>query len=134
MIGTGYHFGNEPRNHFVGPSYHDWDFSLAKNTHLGERVNMQLRVDVFNILNHPNFANPFLPNFAVDMETNAGATFDPNNQACLAAANGGLIIPGCRGIGTGLLAITATPDVALGNPFLGGGGARNIQIGLKFTF
>ena len=38
------------------------------------------------------------------------------------------------GIGTGLLAITATPDVALGNPFLGGGGARNIQIGLKFTF
>jgi len=68
------------------------------------------------------------------METNAGATFDPNNQACQAAAVGGLIIPGCRGIGTGLLAITATPDVALGNPFLGGGGARNIQIGLKFTF
>jgi outer membrane receptor protein involved in Fe transport len=134
VIPTGYHFGNEPRNHFVGPSYHDWDFSLAKNTKLTERVNMQLRVDFFNVLNHPNFANPFLPNFAVDMETNAAATADTNNAACLAGLNGNVLVPGCRGIGTGLLAITATPDVALGNPFLGGGGARNIQIGLKFTF
>lgn len=28
----------------------------------------------------------------------------------------------------------ATPDVAVGNPFLGGGGPRNIQLSAKLTF
>jgi hypothetical protein len=32
------------------------------------------------------------------------------------------------------LSINSTPDVALGNPFLGGGGSRNIQIGARLTF
>ena len=30
--------------------------------------------------------------------------------------------------------ITVTPDVGIGNPFLGGGGPRNIQLALKLIF
>jgi hypothetical protein len=43
------------RNIFRGPSFRNWDFSLSKLTKLTERVSLQLRGEVFNILNHPNF-------------------------------------------------------------------------------
>ncbi len=32
--------------------------SLAKSTHLGERVTLQLRFEAFNVLNHTNFRTP----------------------------------------------------------------------------
>jgi hypothetical protein len=38
------------------------------------------------------------------------------------------------GRGTGFLPITVTPDVGIGNPFLGGGGPRDIQLAVKFIF
>jgi hypothetical protein len=47
--------GNMARNIFRGPSFRNWDFSLSKLTKLTERVSLQLRGEVFNILNHPNF-------------------------------------------------------------------------------
>ena len=48
-------FGNMGRNIFRGPDFNDWDFSLSKVFRFNERVKMQLRAEVFNILNHPNF-------------------------------------------------------------------------------
>jgi len=110
------HFGNLGRNAFRGPDYTNLDLSIAKNTRLGERVNMQIRADFFNVLNHPNFSNPLLPNFGVDFFNNGSA------------------VQGDRLTGVGFLPITATPDVGTGNPFLGGGGPRNIQLALRFTF
>jgi hypothetical protein len=107
------HFGNLGRNAFVGPNYTNLDLSLAKNTRLTERLNMQIRLDVFNFLNHPNLVNPLLPNFAVDFLQNG-------------------ITPAGRGIG--FLSSTATPDVGVGNPFLASGGPRNIQLALRFSF
>jgi hypothetical protein len=117
--GTG-HPGSLRRNAFRGPSFHNFDFGVAKTTSLGERVKMQLRVDAFNIFNHPNFSNPLLPFFAVDLETNDAVQHNPANPT--------------QGIGQGFLPITATPDVGIGNPFLGGGGPRNIQLAVRFTF
>jgi hypothetical protein len=108
------HFGNLGRNALVGPTLKDLDLALAKNTPLGEKVKMQFRLDVFNFLNHPNFSNPMLPNFAVDF------------------LGGGL--PDARGRGIGSIPITATPDVGAGDPYLGGGGPRNLQLSVKFTF
>jgi hypothetical protein len=35
---------------------------------------------------------------------------------------------------TGYYQITATSDVSIGNPFLGGGGPRGIQLSAKVTF
>ncbi|MEW5978304.1 MAG: TonB-dependent receptor [Acidobacteriota bacterium] len=50
--------GNLQRNAARGPGFFQWDFSLLKNTKLNERYTFQFRADLFNILNHPNFANP----------------------------------------------------------------------------
>jgi hypothetical protein len=108
------HFGNLGRNAFTGPTFKQFDFSLAKNTALREGLSMQLRVDFFNVFNHPNFSNPLLPAFAVDF------------------LNGSL--PDSNGRGIGSIPITATPDVGSGNPYLGGGGPRNIQLAVKFLF
>jgi hypothetical protein len=37
-----------------------FDFSVFKNTRIGERYNVQLRAEAFNALNHPNFGAPAL--------------------------------------------------------------------------
>jgi hypothetical protein len=127
----GYHFGNLRRNAFVGPGFHNFDFSIVKNTKLGERVNMELRADFFNIFNHPNFSNPLLPNFSVDLETN-GIAADPSKPGCDPINNPDPTI--CRATGSGFLPINVTSDAGIGNPFLGGGGPRNIELAVKFTF
>jgi hypothetical protein len=103
------HFGNMGRGSLRAPSYKQFDFSVFKDTKLGERLTMQLRAEVFNLFNHPNFSNPFLP--------------------------AGIADPGFNGINAvGFLPITTTADVGPGNPFLGGGGPRGIQLAAKFTF
>lgn len=50
--------GNLRRNSVYGPGFTNLDFSLAKNTKITERLNLQLRVDAFDILNHPNYGQP----------------------------------------------------------------------------
>ncbi len=49
-------FGTMHRNSIRGPGYANWDVSLGKSFKLSERFNLQLRAELFNILNHPNFA------------------------------------------------------------------------------
>jgi hypothetical protein len=51
-------FGNLGRNSIYGPGYKNLDFSISKSTQLMERLALQLRAEFFNILNHPNFAQP----------------------------------------------------------------------------
>jgi hypothetical protein len=41
---------------FTGPAFMNVDAGLAKNTKITERVNFQLRLDAFNLPNHPTFA------------------------------------------------------------------------------
>jgi hypothetical protein len=100
-------FGNMSRNMFPDSGFKDFDLSVAKNWHFGERLHAQFRAEFFNILNHPNFANPY------------------------GGQNGfGLNDPSARPFGCGC----ATPDVAAANPIIGSGGSRAVQLGLKFTF
>jgi Carboxypeptidase regulatory-like domain/TonB dependent receptor len=108
------HFGSLGRNSLVGPGYANLDLSLFKTTPLGEQVKLQFRAEVFNVLNHPNFSSPLLPGFSVDASFNG---IDPQT-----------------GRGIGFLPITVTPDVGIGNPFLGGGGSRNIQLAVRLMF
>src|SRR5579862_1844612 len=54
--------GNTPRNFLIGPGLSQWDVTLAKNTKIGERLNVQLRWEVYNILNHANFSRFSLDN------------------------------------------------------------------------
>ena len=44
------------RNSFLSPGFATFNLSLAKNTYLSESKYLQMRVDVFNIFNHPSYA------------------------------------------------------------------------------
>ena len=100
-------FGNMGRNMFQDSGFKNFDFSIAKNFHFGEAMRLQFRAEFFNILNHPNFANPY------------------------GGQNGyGFNDPSAGGFGCGC----ATPDIAAANPAVGSGGPRSVQIGAKFVF
>jgi hypothetical protein len=51
-------FGNLGRNLVIGPGFHNTDLSVIKNLRPTPRIAMQLRVDVFDLFNHPNFGPP----------------------------------------------------------------------------
>jgi hypothetical protein len=102
-------FGTMGRNTFRDSGFRNWDFSIAKNWKFKERFGAQFRAEFFNVLNHPNFANPF----------GGQNGFGMNDPSVLGP-----------GFGCGC----ATPDVAASNPVLGSGGARAIQLGLKLLF
>jgi hypothetical protein len=51
-------FGDLGRNTLVAPGVREIDFSIAKATKITERTNVQLRLDIFNLLNHTNFSFP----------------------------------------------------------------------------
>ena len=52
-------YGNLARNQVVGPGFGDVDLSLIKNTPLyKERVHAQFRVEMFNVFNRTNLAQP----------------------------------------------------------------------------
>ena len=48
-------FGNMGRNIFRGPKFVNWDLSVARKIQLRQNVVAQIRCEIFNILNHPNF-------------------------------------------------------------------------------
>jgi outer membrane receptor protein involved in Fe transport len=53
--------GNAGRNILIGPGVTNLDFSIFKNNkvkRISENFNVQFRVEMFNIMNHPNFAPP----------------------------------------------------------------------------
>ena len=50
--------GNIGRNHFYGPGFVDFDLVFAKQMKFTERFNAELRVEGYNIFNHPHFNNP----------------------------------------------------------------------------
>jgi hypothetical protein len=98
-------FGNFGRNQVYGPGFKNVDFSVTKDTKLTETSALQFRAEFFNILNHPNFALP-------------GGSFSPP-----------VTLQNCSGCFS-----TATPDVAQGNPGLGGGGPRVLQFAVRLAF
>jgi hypothetical protein len=100
-------FGTVGRNEFRDTGFRNWDFSVAKLWRFHERFGVQFRAEFFNLLNHPNIANPF-------GGQNGWAHNDPST---------GFFGCGC-----------ATPDVAASNPVIGSGGSRAIQLGLKLSF
>lgn len=50
--------GNLPRNFMRGFPVYQLDFAVRRDFRLRERVRLQFRTEVFNIFNHPNFADP----------------------------------------------------------------------------
>ena len=51
-------FGNLGRNVIIGPGFNNLDFSVLKNIKLDEKMRLQFRAEVFDLLNHANFGQP----------------------------------------------------------------------------
>jgi Carboxypeptidase regulatory-like domain/TonB-dependent Receptor Plug Domain len=101
------------RNSLRGPNFNQFDFNVNKTTKLTEHLSFQLRLEIFNILNHPNFG-PL-----------------PANTVLFSPASKG-VIQGSSVASSPTLNVT--PDVGSGNPFLSQGGPRAMQLGVKFIF
>jgi hypothetical protein len=63
-------YGNVGRNTYIGPGLTTWDFSVLKDTKIRERLNLQFRAEIFNLLNHANFNTPNLIVFTPPTATN----------------------------------------------------------------
>ena len=53
-------YGNLGRDTLIGPGLATWDFSTVKDTRLRERMSLQFRAEIFNLLNRANFNTPNL--------------------------------------------------------------------------
>jgi Carboxypeptidase regulatory-like domain/TonB-dependent Receptor Plug Domain/TonB dependent receptor len=101
--------GNAGRNILIGPGITSLDFSVFKNNHIrriSENFNVQFRVEMFNIINHPNFAPPGPGDGNTDIFDATGASLAPN------VVQGGT---------AGVLLRTTVPE-------------RQIQFAIKFIF
>jgi Carboxypeptidase regulatory-like domain len=85
-------FGNTGRNTVRGPGQFNIDASLIKNTRIGH-IDSEVRVEMFNILNHPQFANLANGSDGVSSQTQIG-----NSQAGVITAM--LQNPACSLCGT----------------------------------
>src|SRR6267378_1624320 len=102
-------YGNMGRNIFRDSGLKTVDLSIFKNFKFKERYGAQFRFEAFNIANHPTAANPY------------GAS---------SFVNSGNGFPGGGTLGYAGL----TPDWAAGNPLIGSGSQRVMQLGLKLSF
>jgi hypothetical protein len=106
--------GDVGRNSLRAPGFVQWDLSGMKNFSVTHAVKVQFRVDVFNILNHPNFGNP---------DGGICTAFTPATPttpaSCTTNANFGLI--------GGTIADTNSSQIGTGT-------ARQLQFALKVMF
>jgi hypothetical protein len=63
-------FGNVGRDTYIGSGLATWDFSVLKDTAIRERLSVQFRAEIFNILNRANFNTPNLIVFTPPTATN----------------------------------------------------------------
>ncbi|MEZ5347468.1 MAG: TonB-dependent receptor [Pyrinomonadaceae bacterium] len=100
-------FGNAGRNLLRGPGFAQVDFSIFKNTKITETTAVQLRMEIFNLFNKANFADP------------SGGLVQGDNNSLNPAAFFGQSI--------------STVGNQLGG-LLGYGGPRQIQLSARFIF
>jgi hypothetical protein len=73
--------GNAGRNILIGPGISNLDFSVFKNNQIkriSENFNVQFRMEIFNALNHANFAPPGPGDGNTDLFDATGATLAPS--------------------------------------------------------
>jgi len=96
--------GTEPRNDIPGFGFTQVDLSIGRRFGITDRLNLQFRLDGFNVLNHPNFANT------------AGCVQFGVVPTCIQSAS--MLNRGLGGL----------------NPLFQEGGPRSLQLSLKLTF
>ncbi len=116
--------GNTGRNAFTGPNLRTFDLALVKNTRFAERVNVQFRVESFNLFNRANFSNPGLLAFAGTAAANNAPSTAANAIACQpfdSSGNPDATKPCQKLPSFGIIRQTTTS-------------ARQIQLALRLTF
>ncbi len=108
-------FGNLPRNALRGPNFKQVDMILNKKFMFSESKSVDFRVEVFNIFNFTNFANP---GATLNNSLGVGTNLIQPGQPFTQAAAGGTF---------GLLRQTVERTVGLGTN-------RQIQFALRFNF
>jgi hypothetical protein len=101
------------------------DLSIDKNFKLTERVRMQFRLDLFNLLNHANFRGDQTNGLA-----GASTTFATVN--CGVANVAGMYVP-CSPTNNVISHQTLTNGFGQATSVVGNAG-RELQYGLHFTF
>jgi len=71
-------FGNLGRNALRGPGFSQLDFQVSRRFVFAGRYNLEVRGEVFNLLNHPNFSNPsvVLADSTVDVQPGTAYTHE----------------------------------------------------------
>jgi hypothetical protein len=64
-------YGDVTRNAYRGPGLATWDFSVFKDTRLTGKATLQLRLEIFNLLNRANFNTPNLITHVLQAPPNA---------------------------------------------------------------
>jgi Carboxypeptidase regulatory-like domain len=121
--------GNVGRNTLMGPRIINLDFSLLKNFHVGERASLQLRLEVYDLLNKANAGIPI------------GNVFSAGAQSAPALAFGSVAPSPTPARVTGLIpenTLDAFDAVSGGPLFLSqrfmNTSSRRIQAAVKFIF
>jgi Carboxypeptidase regulatory-like domain/TonB dependent receptor len=119
-----------PRDTGLGPSFYDWDMRLSWQHKLGERVNMILTAEGFNIANRTNFAsvnNEVNPLFGIQTTSAvcpvAGQCGTGNTSFNVHGLRPGTVLPGGE---------VATPSTPLA--FTSAFPKRQVQLGIRFAF
>ena len=109
--------GNLGRNVLRGFGATQWDFAVHREFPLRDQIKLQFRAELFNVLNHPNFAPP-----VSDLES--PQAINPQfgqSQATLGQGLGGAGFAGSTGNGS------FSPLYQIGGP-------RSVQFALKLSF
>jgi hypothetical protein len=111
-----------PRDSGLGPDYYDFDMRLSWRHKLGEKANVQLTAEGFNLANRTNYAsvnNEVSPVFALPSSLGGGGNMTFNVHG---------IKPGAALSGGGV----ASPSTPLA--FTSAFAKRQIQLGLRLSF
>jgi hypothetical protein len=109
----GENIGDVGRNSLRGPAYFQFDLSAMKNFPIAREMKLQFRADIFNIFNHPNFANP-------------------NGGICSAVTEPTGPPPACTANAT--FGVTGETVADADSTQIGGGTNRQTQFSLKLIF
>lgn len=110
-------FGNARRNNYTGPTLAQFDTTLSKSINVGEKLAFEFHADVYNILNHPNYASPGTVRLPQVLPTTAGGSGAQPGTA-YSLSNGGAF---------GALTSTVGNQVGIGSN-------RQIQLSLRASF
>ena len=103
----------EKFNSFRGPTFKDVDVSLSRVFRFGERYQLGLRAEAFDLFNHPNFQQNVVDNVQYSA---VGPNPNPNNRT------------------DQLWTATANPDFGVPGAMVPKFGSRSLQFSTRFTF